>query len=157
MNDPQFFRVAYSGPGSLVSLTFDGAGADPTGIGVKPGDPPAGLVFDPRPFPGIPALGAPDLFGQGFPFTVGAASPGIAPEAITASFGRKGVGRASSRQFHVMTVRFPDGALADGRFVAFGVDRDSAVTANKDAERATRPTSSARACSSRTTSSSGRA
>jgi hypothetical protein len=33
-----------------------------------------------------------------------------------------------------MTVRFPDGALGGGRFVAFGVDRDSAVTANGDAE-----------------------
>ena len=33
MNDPGFFRVQYSGPGSIVSLTLDGAGADPTGLG----------------------------------------------------------------------------------------------------------------------------
>jgi Subtilase family len=134
MNDPQFFRVAYSGPGSIVSLTFDGAGADPTGLGTRPGEPSAGLVFDPRPFRAIPALGGPDLFDQGFPFTVAAASQGIDTSAITAQFDRNGVGRATNRQFQVMTVRFPDGALGDGRFVAFGVDRDSAVTANKDAE-----------------------
>src|SRR3954447_11292439 len=134
MTDPQFFRVAYSGPGSIVSLTFDGAGADPTGLGKRPFGPSAGLVFDPRPFLAIPALGGPDLFEQGFPFTVGAASPGIDPAAITAQFARPGVARANPRQFQVMTVRFPNGALGDGRFVAFGVDRDSAVTANKDAE-----------------------
>ena len=134
MNDPQFFRVEYSGPGSIVSLTFDGAGANPTGLGKRPFGPSAGLVFDPRPFLGIPALGGPDLFTQGFPFTVGAASPGIDPSAITAQFARKGVQRANSRQFQVMTVRFPDGALGGGRFVAFGVDRDEAVTADKDAE-----------------------
>ena len=33
-----------------------------------------------------------------------------------------------------MTVRFPNGALGGGRFVAFGVDRDSAMTAYGDAE-----------------------
>jgi hypothetical protein len=134
MNDPRFFRVQYSGPGSIVSLTFDGAGADPTGLGPKAGDPSAGLVFDPRPFVAIPALGGPDLFAQGFPFTVGAASPGIDPSAITAAFDRPGVARANPRQFQVMTVRFPSGALGGGRAVAFGVDRDSAVTANGDAE-----------------------
>jgi hypothetical protein len=33
-----------------------------------------------------------------------------------------------------MTVRFPDGALTGGRSVAFGIDRDEAVTAAGDAE-----------------------
>jgi subtilase family protein len=134
MNDPRFFRVEYSGPGSIVSLTLDGAGANPTGLGKDADDSSSGLVFDPRPFLGIPALGGPDLFTQGFPFTVGAASEGIDPSAITAQFARKGVGRANSRQFQVMTVRFPAGALGGGRFVAFGVDRDEAVTADQDAE-----------------------
>ncbi|HTE64333.1 MAG TPA: S8 family serine peptidase, partial [Solirubrobacteraceae bacterium] len=55
MDDPRFFTVRYSGPGSLVSLTFDGSGANPTG------QRPAGIVFDPRPFAGFPALGAPLL------------------------------------------------------------------------------------------------
>jgi hypothetical protein len=134
MTDPRFFRVQYSGAGSIVSLTFDGAGADPTGLGRRGNGPSAGLVFDPRPFLAIPALGGPDVFAQGFPFTVGAASPGIDPSAITAQFARPGVGLASPQQFQVMTVRFPSGALGGGRSVAFGVDRDSAVTANGDAE-----------------------
>ena len=127
MTDPQFFRVQYSGPGSIVSLTLDGAGADPTGLG-------DGIVFDPRPFLAIPALGGPNVFDQGFPFTVGDASPGIDPATVTASFARPGVGRANRQQFQQMTVRFPTGALADGRFVAFGVDRDSAITSERDAE-----------------------
>ena len=134
MTDPRFFRVSYSGPGSIVSLTLDGAGANPTGLGVRAGDPSAGLVFDPRPFFAIPALGGPDLFAQGFPFTVGAASPGIDPSAIAANFAAPGVGLANRRQFQQMTVRFPAGALGGGRFVAFGVDRDEAVTTDKDAE-----------------------
>jgi hypothetical protein len=133
MNDPRFFKVSYSGPGSLVSLTFDGAGANPTGLG-RGGTDSDGLVFDPRPFAGIPALGAPEVWTQGFPFTVGAASPGIDRSAITAEFAQPSVGQANAEQFRQMTVRFPDGALADGRTVAFGVDRDEAVTAAGDAE-----------------------
>jgi hypothetical protein len=134
MTDPRFFRVEYSGPGSIVSLTFDGAGADPTGLGKHPDDPSAGIVFDPRPFLAIPALGGPDVFDQGFPFTVGDASPGIDPAAVTASFARPRVGEANKQQFQQMTVRFPNGALGGGRFVAFGVDRDSAITSERDAE-----------------------
>jgi hypothetical protein len=134
MADPQFFHVQYSGPGSITSLTFDGAGANPTGLGA--GFRSAGIVFDPRPFLGLPVLntGAPDLFRSGFPFTVGAASPGIDPSAITAEFARPGVGQANAQQFQQMTVRFPDGSLTGGRSVAFGIDRDEAVTAAGDAE-----------------------
>jgi hypothetical protein len=134
MNNPQFFHVQYDGPGSITSLTFDGAGANPTGLGT--GFRSAGLVFDPRPFLGLPVLsaGAPDLWRSGFPFTVGAASPGIDPSAITAEFARPGVGEATAQQFQVMTVRFPAGALTGGRSVAFGIDRDEAVTAAGDAE-----------------------
>jgi hypothetical protein len=122
MNDPNVFKVSYAGPGSLVSLTFDGAGANPTGLG-------RGLVFDPRPFLGIPALGGPLLFNQGFPFTIGSASPGIDPTAITADFARPGVGEANRQQFQRMTVHFPGGALTGGRSVSFGIDRDEAITA----------------------------
>jgi Subtilase family len=132
MADPQFFHVQYSGPGSITSLTFDGAGANPTGLGT--GFRSAGIVFDPRPFLGLPVLGAPDLFRSGFPFTVGAASPGIDPSAITAEFAQPAVGQANAQQFQQMTVRFPDGALTGGRGVAFGIDRDEAVTAAGDAE-----------------------
>jgi hypothetical protein len=128
MTDPTFFLVEYSGPDSIVSLTFDGAGANPTGLGRR------GLVFDPRAFLAIPALGGPPLTEQGFPFTVGAASEGIDPSAITAQFARPGVGQANNRQFQQMTVRFHAGALGGGRFISFGIDRDEAQTAAGDAE-----------------------
>ena len=134
MIDPQFFKVSYSGPGSIVSLTLDGARASPTGLGRRDDDRSNGLVFDPRPFLGLPSLGGPDLYEQGFPFTVGAASEGIDPSAITASFARPGVGQATAQQFQEMTVHFPDGALGQGRQVAFGVDRDEATTAWGDAQ-----------------------
>jgi hypothetical protein len=87
------------------------------------------LVFDRRPFVGFPALGAPLLWQQGFPFTVGAASPGIAPSDVHARFSVPGVGDAGPQQFERMTVSFKPGKLADGRAVQFGVDRDEAVTA----------------------------
>jgi len=128
MTDPTFFEVGYSGPGSIVSLTFDGRGANPTGFGN------GGIVFDPRPFIAIPALGGPNLYDQGFPFTVGAASAGIDPDSITATFARPGFGQATKDQFRQMTVSFPAGALGGGRSVAFGIDRDEAVTAHGIAE-----------------------
>lgn len=126
-NNPQFFRVQYSGPGAITSITFDGAGANPTGLGR--GDRSDGIVFDPRPFVALPALGGPELWQQGFPFTVGAVSPGIDPASVTAQFAGPGVGQASNQQFQQMTVRFPDGALTGGRSVGFGIDRDEATTA----------------------------
>jgi hypothetical protein len=128
MIDPRFFKVRYSGEGSLVSLTFDGLGANPTGLGT-PGPNSSGLVFDPRPFVGIPALGGPPLYEQGFPFTVGATSSGIAPSDVSATFALPGVGQANGQQYGRMTVSFAPGKLQDGRRVAFGVDRDEAVTA----------------------------
>jgi hypothetical protein len=127
MADSRFFTVRYSGPGSLVSLTFDGIGANPTGLGV--GQRSAGIVFDPRPFVGFPALGAPLLWQQGFPFTVGATSAGIAPADVSATFSVPGVGDANRQQFQRMTVSFAPGELTGGRSVRFGVDRDEAATA----------------------------
>jgi hypothetical protein len=102
MTDPRFFTVRYDGPGSLVELTLDGAGANPTGLG-------GGLVFDPRPFLGLPLLGAPPLHEQGFPFTAGGGG-------VSARFGANG---------HRMTLSFAPRTRA----VSFGVDRDEAVTA----------------------------
>jgi len=94
----------------------------------------SGIVFDPRPFVAIPAIGGPLLWQQGFTFTVGAASPGISPSSISASFSRPGVGNANAQQFQRMTVSFPSGALTGGRFVSFGIDRDDAVTAYGNAQ-----------------------
>ena len=47
----------------------------------------------------LPVFGGPDLFEQGFPFTVGAASPGHRPGRVTAQFARPGVGHANRQQF----------------------------------------------------------
>jgi hypothetical protein len=124
MDNPDFFTVHYTGPGSITSLTLDGIGANPTGLGFGPLS--AGLVFDPRPFAGLPALGAPLLWQQGFPFT--------APAGVTAKFSLPGIGDAGAQQYERMTVSFPASALAGGRSVSFGIDRDEAVTAYGVAE-----------------------
>src|SRR5262249_47690666 len=103
MENPDFFTVSYDGPGSITSLTLDGIGANPPGLGF--GRLSAGLVFDPRPFTGLPALGAPGgplLWQQGFPFTT--ATPGV-----TAKFSLPGIGDANSQQYERMTVSFPPG------------------------------------------------
>jgi hypothetical protein len=91
-------------------------------------------VFDPRPFAGLPALGAPLLWQQGFPFTVGATSTGIAPADVSASFSVPGVGDAGPQQYERMTLTFGSGKLTGGRSVSFGIDRDEAVTAYGDAQ-----------------------
>ena len=86
MDNPDFFKLSYDGPGSITSITLDGLTANPTGLGVGPLS--AGLVFDPRPFAGPPALNHPLLWQQGFPFT--ASAPGV-----TASFALPGIGNAT--------------------------------------------------------------
>ena len=133
MNDRAFFTVSYSGPGSIVRVTLNGSGANGTGLWI--GSPlQRGLVFDPRPFSGLPVFDGPALFDQGFPFTVGATSPGISPGDVSATFSRASVGDANAEQFQQMTVAFAPDTLTAGRSVSFGVDRDEAVTAAGDAE-----------------------
>jgi hypothetical protein len=53
---------------------------------------------------------------------------------VSASFTVPGWGQANTQQYRRMTVRIAEGRLADGRSIAFGVDRDEAVTAFGDAE-----------------------
>ena len=127
MSNPRFFTVSYNGPGSITSITLDGLTANPTGLGFGPLS--AGLVFDPRPFSGYPGLDNPLLWQQGFPFTVGAASPGIGGGDVSASFALPGIGNANRQQYEHMTLNLRPGKLTSGRSVSFGVDRDEAVTA----------------------------
>ena len=128
MDDRDFFTVRYHGRGSIVRLTFDGASANPSGL-PGPGARSAGIVFDPRPFFGPPfADEDPGLFDQGFPFTVGAVSGGLRAADVTASFSRPGVGNATAQQYQRITLTFR-GGLSKGQALAFGIDRDEAVTA----------------------------
>ena len=121
MTDPNTFRLRYSGPGSVTSITLDAAKGDPTGL--KPG-----LAWDPRPFD--PA--APEA--SGFPFTVGDVSTGIDPGAVTATFAKPAPAPAVDGQFSEMTIHFAPGSLTAGRFVNFGVDRDEVLSAFGDSE-----------------------
>ena len=121
MRDPNTFRIRYSGPGSVTSITLDAARADPTGL--KPG-----LAWDPRPFD--PA--APEA--SGFPFTVGDVSAGIDPGTVTATFAKPAPAPAVDGQFSEMTIHFAPGSLTAGRFVNFGVDRDEVLSAFGDSE-----------------------
>ena len=113
MNDPAFFTVSYDGPGSIVGSRSTGAAPTPPGWIASPLQ--RGLVFDPRPFAGYPVFGGPALFDQGFPFTVGATSPGISPTDVSATFSRASSGIANAEQFQRMTVR--SAGHADGRAV----------------------------------------
>jgi hypothetical protein len=102
MSDPRFFKVTYTGPGQLRSLTLDGLTANATGLGL-------GLVFDPRPFAGYPALGGPLLWQQGFPFTTDA----------------KGVTGKVALGGERLAISIKPGT----RSFSFGIDRDEAITA----------------------------
>jgi hypothetical protein len=118
--DPRVFTVRYNGPGSITSLTLDASQADPTGAGR------GALAWDPRPFdPNAPEA-------SGSPFTVGAASPGIDPGTVSATFAKPAPPPAVDGQFREMTVHFAPGALTAGRFVSFGVDRDENPSAFGD-------------------------
>ena len=79
----------------------------------------------------------------------GRRAAGIAPDDVSATFSRASVGNANAEQFQRMTVTFAPGALTAGRSVAFGVDRDEAVTAAGDAEAGNSADQLGRGCSSR--------
>jgi hypothetical protein len=107
MSSPRFFTVNYTGPGQLTSLTLDGLTANPTGLGIGPLS--AGLIFDPRPFSGYPALDNPPVWQQGFPFTTD--TPGVSGKV------QLGGERLA------LTIK------PGTRSFSFGIDRDEAVTA----------------------------
>ena len=79
MTDPQFFRVEYSGPGldRVAHVRRRGRGPDRSRQAARWAV--GGARVRPAAVPRIPALGGPDLFDQGFPFTVGGGEPGDQP------------------------------------------------------------------------------
>ncbi len=123
LDDPNFFRVKYTGRVPLKSLTFLGETASPTALGKR--NPPRsdGIVFDKRKYTGTAA----PLFDQGFPFTIGATSGGLSRSSVTPTFWVPGGGESKAGQYRRLTVGFKNG-LKRGQGLQFGVDRDLAVS-----------------------------
>ncbi|MFD3444093.1 S8 family serine peptidase [Microbacteriaceae bacterium 4G12] len=128
MTDPNFFTATNTGTESLSSITFYGESGSPTALGGRFGFLTDGIVFDPRPFDGV----AP-FRNDGFPFTVGSTSGGLAADSVTASFSEPAAAPAVEGQYRRMTVSFANG-LQPGQSVSFGVDRDLAVSGVGGAE-----------------------
>ncbi|MET0837889.1 MAG: S8 family serine peptidase [Marmoricola sp.] len=122
INDPNFFRVSYSGSGSVKSLTFYGETASPTAPGKRNPPKSDGIVFDKRPYTGVSPW-----INQGFPFTVGAVSGGLSKSSVTPTFSVPGGGSAVAGQYRRLTVSFKNG-LKSGQGLRFGVDRDIAAS-----------------------------
>lgn len=125
MVDDRFFRLSYDGRVPLRSVTLLGETASPTAYGDPGGrsgsSRSAGIVFDPRPT----SLGEPGDWGDaGFPFTVGATSGGLRADRVSASYSRS----AGDGQFRRMTLSFDAGGMRGGQSLAFGIDRDLAVS-----------------------------
>ena len=69
MNDPRFFTVSYAGPGSIVRLTLNGAGANGTGLWIA--SPLGAGSSSTRGRSAGCRCSAGRPFEQGFPFTSG--------------------------------------------------------------------------------------
>jgi hypothetical protein len=103
-------------------VTFFGETASPTALGKRRPPYSDGIVFDPRPFDGETPFRS-----DGFPFTVGGTSGGLAANEVAASFSVPGGGESVAGQFRRMTLKFQN-TLKDGQGLQFGVDRDLAIS-----------------------------
>jgi hypothetical protein len=113
MNDAQFFTLTNDGGSPVSSVTLYGETASPTARG-------KGMVFDTRPFDGeVPYR------TDGYPFTVGAASGGLAAADVSATF--TAPDGSDEGQFAQITITFR-GGLVSGQTVTFGIDRDLQVS-----------------------------
>jgi hypothetical protein len=122
LNDPNFFTVAYSGKSPLKALTFKGETASPTALGTRTAGKSDGIVFDKRPYTGLPPYG-----GQGFPFTIGSVSGGLAKSSVTPIYSVAGGGQSVTGQYRHLTLNFASG-LKSGQGLRFGIDRDLAIS-----------------------------
>jgi subtilase family protein len=122
LNDPNFFRVTYSGNVALKALTLKGETASPTALGTRNPPKSDGIVFDKRPYTGIPPYG-----DQGFPFTIGAVSGGLAKSSVSPVYSVPGGGQSVTGQYRHLTLNFASG-LKSGQGLQFGIDRDLAVS-----------------------------
>ena len=122
INDPNFFRVSYSGSGTVKSLTFLGETASPTAPGKANPAKSDGIVFDKRRY-----TGESPWDDQGFPFTIGRVSGGLSKSSVTPTFSAPGGGNTVAGQYKHLTLTFKNG-LQSGQGLRFGVDRDLATS-----------------------------
>jgi hypothetical protein len=120
LNEPDFFRIGYTGSVPLKSVTFLGETASPTAPGTRRPPLSDGIVFDPRPF----SAAGPDFRDVGFPFTIGGTGGGLAAAGVRASYS---VPAGTSGQYRHLTVTF-DRKLKGGQSLRFGIDRDLATS-----------------------------
>ena len=103
--DPNVFKVSYAGWGSLSRITLKPITGNTTET------PTIGVVFDTR-----------AVSGQDF--VLGRSL--VPPAAISAAFGVPASPPAVVGQFNELTVSIAGGALDNGKYFRFGVDRDEA-------------------------------
>jgi hypothetical protein len=103
--DPNVFKVSYAGRGSVSSITLKPITGNTTET------PTIGVIFDTRPV-------------SGQDFVLGRSL--VPPAAISAAFGVPASLPAASGQFNELTVSIAGGALRNGKYFRFGVDRDEA-------------------------------
>lgn len=122
LNDPNFFKVTYSGKSPIKALTFKGETASPTALGTRVAGKSDGIVFDKRAYTGIPPYG-----NQGFPFTIGSVSGGLGKTSVTPAYSVPGGGQSVAGQYRHLTLNFRSG-LKSGQGLTFGIDRDLAIS-----------------------------
>ena len=111
-SDPNAFTVAYTGPGSIASITFDGTNANPGGGNVSVPSTP-GLVFDVR------------AATTGQPFVVGSGSVGLTAANVTATTSSPAPAPSVANMFFKLNLNFTAGAFTNGKSLRFGVGRST--------------------------------
>jgi hypothetical protein len=122
MNDPNFFKVSYTGKVPLKWIEFRGETASPTALSETDPQKSDGIVFDRRPFGSTP-----NYRNYGFPFTVGGTSGGLTKTEVAPSYSVRGGTQSAPGQYRHFQLNFSNG-LKKGQGLSFGVDRDLAVS-----------------------------
>ncbi len=120
--DPNATTVAYVGPSSITSITFDATNANPGGGSVITGTNTPGLVFDTRAVVG-------DQISGGQPFIFGPASVGLVASDVTPSYLNQAPAPSVTGQFSKLKLDIRAGALTGGKSLRFGIDRDERSSA----------------------------
>lgn len=122
MNDPNFFKVSYTGKVPLKWIEFRGETASPTALSETDPQKSDGIVFDRRPFGSTP-----NYRNYGFPFTIGGTAGGLTKTEVAPSYSVRGGTQSAPGQYRHFQLNFSNG-LKKGQGLSFGVDRDLAVS-----------------------------